>query len=158
MKHLQLHIAVALGLLLGMCSLRAGQLRFEQFTLTGETSFGVGPSTATAPFVSPVRSLTNNLIYMGLVTNYNALGKWYGGLKAERTTLYHLAVQKEKTGQPYTSEVSKINNINAQLRARLPQMLELQKRINVIEGEQRIREAKTSTPNPQRQQRPPSKP
>ncbi len=154
MKYVQLHIAIALGLLLGVCSLGAGQLRFEQFTLPAEAAFGVGPSTGTAPFVSPVRSLTNNLVYMGLVTNYNVLGKWYGGLKAERTTLYNLAVQKEKTGQPYTSEVSKINNINAQLRARLPQMLELQKRINVIEGEQRIREAKSSTPNPKQQQRP----
>ncbi len=150
MKNLQFHIAVALGVLLGVCSLRAGQLRFEQFTLPGETGFGVGPGTGTAPFVSPVRSLTNNLVYMGLVTNYNTLGKWYGGLKAERTTLYNLAVQKEKSGQPYTSEVSKINNINALLRARLPQMLDIQKRINAIEGEQKIREAK-NTPTPKRQ-------
>lgn len=141
-------IAAAVGVLLGLPSVQAGQLQLQNLILTGESELMHGPSTPEAPLVAPARVLTNNHVYMALVANYNALGKWYAPLKTERLALYKAALEKEKKQQTYAPELSKINAINTQIRARLPQILELQRRINVIEAEQKVREAKAAPARP----------
>ncbi len=70
---------------------------------------------------------------MTLVTNYNALSKWYDPLRGERTALYKLVREKEKAKQSYIVETSRIDTINTQIRERLPEMLDLQNRIRIME-------------------------